>query len=84
MPNFKGDHLSKAAIHIMALVADYSSKDNLFEKPVMMIECFDWNEICEKDEVFSYPTLKIVRHGFEPKMYDGMFDTEEIIRALFL
>jgi hypothetical protein len=46
------------------------------------VNCFDWTDVCAKQKVYSFPTLRVYQFGRQPVVYRGMLDGEAVINFL--
>ncbi|KAM4014089.1 thioredoxin domain-containing protein 16 isoform 1-T4 [Anomaloglossus baeobatrachus] len=48
------------------------------------VNCADWTDVCTKEKIPGFPSLKIYQAGQEPFLYKGMMGAEELARFLML
>lgn len=48
------------------------------------VNCADWTDVCTKEGIASFPSVKIYQSGQEPFLYTGMMGTDELARFLML
>ncbi|CAF3767554.1 unnamed protein product [Rotaria sp. Silwood1] len=47
------------------------------------IDCFDWTDICNEENIFEWPTLILIENKTIKKIYQGSTDKNEMTLALF-
>ena len=47
--------------------------------PFATVECFDWTDICRKEDMFLYPSIRVYRRHKDWVTYDGVFSTEALV-----
>lgn len=73
---------SAAFLHAYAEAgASFPSPD---ESPLARVECFDWMDVCEKENITMYPTVHIYRKGQRQMVFNGHLGTESILSAVKL
>lgn len=58
--------------------------ENETDRPFTYVNCHDWTDVCAKEKITRYPTLKIFHQGKYLKDYDGMQSIEDVITAYTL
>ncbi|XP_077126132.1 thioredoxin domain-containing protein 16 isoform X2 [Ranitomeya variabilis] len=48
------------------------------------VNCADWTDVCTKEEITSFPSVKIYQAGQRPLLYRGLMGTDELARFLLL
>ncbi|XP_069594859.1 thioredoxin domain-containing protein 16 isoform X1 [Ranitomeya imitator] len=48
------------------------------------VNCADWTDVCTKEEITSFPSVKIYQAGQRPLLYRGMMGTDELARFFLL
>lgn len=48
------------------------------------VNCFDWNDVCEKNNITIYPTIKMFRKGSDDIIYNGPLDSDHLTKAVLL
>lgn len=48
------------------------------------VNCFDWTDVCQRNNVTVYPTVKMFRKGFGEIVYDGPLDSNHLTKAVLL
>ncbi|XP_073434020.1 thioredoxin domain-containing protein 16 isoform X2 [Dendrobates tinctorius] len=48
------------------------------------VNCADWTDVCTKEQITSFPSVKIYQAGQRPLLYGGMMGTDELARFLLL
>ncbi|KFO74599.1 Thioredoxin domain-containing protein 16, partial [Cuculus canorus] len=48
------------------------------------VNCWDWPDLCKKENVIQFPTIKIYEKGERSMMYNGMWGTEELTSFIML
>lgn len=69
----------------MAFLRAYGEAARKFEnetdRPFTYVNCYDWTDVCAKEKITQYPTLKIFHQGKYLKDYEGMLSIEDVITA---
>lgn len=69
----------------MAFLRAYGEAARKFEnetdRPFTYVNCYDWTDVCAKEKITQYPTLKIFHQGKYLKDYGGMLSIEDVITA---
>ena len=52
--------------------------------PFARVECFDWTDVCAKENITSYPTIRVFRKGMETVPYKGMLDKDAVLNMVKL
>ncbi|CAH1790922.1 unnamed protein product, partial [Owenia fusiformis] len=52
--------------------------------PLATVECWDWTDICGKENITFYPTLRIYRKGKQSIDYKGLLDGHSVLAAIRL
>ena len=55
--------------------------ENQTDRPYTYVNCHDWTDVCAKENITQYPTLKIYQHGKYLKNFDGMMSIEDVLAA---
>lgn len=55
--------------------------ENETDRPFTYVNCYDWTDVCAKEKITQYPTLKIFHQGKYLKDYGGMLSIEDVITA---
>ncbi|CAF3620235.1 unnamed protein product [Rotaria socialis] len=50
---------------------------------MMDIDCFDWTDLCDEENIFEWPTLLLIENKIVKKIYEGSTDKNEMTLALF-
>ncbi|XP_064600782.1 thioredoxin domain-containing protein 16-like [Liolophura sinensis] len=73
---------SAAFLHAYAEAgASFKSPD---ESPLARVECFDWTDVCQKENITMYPTVHFYRKGQRQMVYNGHLGTDSILSAIKL
>ena len=51
--------------------------------PMVEIDCFDWTDLCEKENIIQWPTLILAESLTESKTYRGSTNEQEMKLKLF-
>jgi len=51
--------------------------------PMIDIDCFDWTDVCNEENVIEWPTLMLTESETTMKMYQGSTNENEMTLALF-
>ncbi|XP_060063062.1 thioredoxin domain-containing protein 16-like [Ylistrum balloti] len=52
--------------------------------PLARVDCHDWTDVCARENVTIYPTLRIYRNGEKLRNYKGMLDTQNVVNTVKL
>ncbi|KAK7104825.1 thioredoxin domain-containing protein 16-like [Littorina saxatilis] len=52
--------------------------------PLMRMDCFDWTDICAKENITTYPMIYIYRDGGKRQQYRHAFDKDVLARTVSL
>ncbi|XP_078380854.1 uncharacterized protein LOC144663697 isoform X2 [Oculina patagonica] len=67
-----------AATHLSNLdVGDFAIK-------LARVNCFDWTDVCQKNNITVYPTIKMFRKGSDEVIYNGPLDSDHLSKAVLL
>lgn len=67
-----------AADHLSNLdVGDFAIK-------LARVNCFDWTDVCQKNNITVYPTIKMFRKGSDEIIYNGPLDSDHLSKAVLL
>ncbi len=73
---------------IMAFMRSYIDVSKVFaeenKEPLAAVDCYDWTDVCGKNNITSYPSIWIYRKNKEPMKYEGMLDSETLINSIKL
>jgi hypothetical protein len=47
------------------------------------IDCFDWTDVCNEENIIEWPTLMLTESETTMKMYQGSTNENEMTLALF-
>ncbi|XP_013406303.1 thioredoxin domain-containing protein 16-like [Lingula anatina] len=78
---FKMDAESMAFLRSFA-DASLDVYTNSADSPLASIECWDWTDVCGKQNITQYPVLRIYRKNMEPVEYKGMWDGDTVIKTV--
>ncbi|KAG9481440.1 hypothetical protein GDO78_010589 [Eleutherodactylus coqui] len=57
---------------------------DILDVALATVNCADWTDVCTKEEITSFPSVKIYHSGQKPFLYKGMMGTDELARFLML
>ena len=77
--NVKWDSTSKLARRTFHSLGSYLNDYIL----MIDIDCFDWTDVCNKENIVEYPTLAFTESNTIVKTYQGSTDENEMGLALF-
>ncbi|XP_073494569.1 thioredoxin domain-containing protein 16 isoform X2 [Phyllobates terribilis] len=77
-----GEHVSLSFLKSFQDVAK-KYKERL-DVSMSTVNCADWTDVCTKEQITSFPSVKIYQAGLQPFLYEGMMGTEELARFLLL
>ena len=66
------------------ILAQEGVKPNDGAKPLAAVDCYDWTDVCEKQNISIYPTVRIYRKGQGFTTYKDPLDTNAIVRTIKL
>uniref|UniRef100_V9KPH2 Thioredoxin domain-containing protein 16 n=1 Tax=Callorhinchus milii TaxID=7868 RepID=V9KPH2_CALMI len=49
-----------------------------------LVNCGDWPDVCSKQNVIQFPTIKMYSQGDNPLLYNGMLGTESLLKFIML
>ncbi|XP_069117215.1 thioredoxin domain-containing protein 16-like [Argopecten irradians] len=52
--------------------------------PLARVDCHDWTDVCSRENVTIFPTLRIYRNGEKLRNYKGMLDTQNVVNTVKL
>ena len=66
----------------MAFMRSYSEAAELLAQdgmqPLAAVDCYDWTDVCGKQNITSYPTIRIYKKGQGYTTYRGALDTRVV------
>lgn len=62
--------------------AAMSFDDGAVVNPLARVDCFDWTDVCGKQNITRYPTVQIYKKNKEPVEYKGLLDGEKVLNYL--
>ncbi|XP_021353708.1 thioredoxin domain-containing protein 16-like [Mizuhopecten yessoensis] len=72
----------------MAFLRAYGDASRQLEydprNPLARVDCHDWTDVCAKENVTMFPTLRIYRNGEKLRNYKGMLDTQNVVNTVKL
>lgn len=72
----------------MAFLYSYADASKEIEsdpsRPLTRVNCHDWTDVCGKEKIISYPTVRIYRNGKMWKDYKGMLDSRAMVTTVKL
>ena len=72
----------------MAFLRSYSDASKILAeenlRPLAAVSCFDWTDVCSKNNITAYPTIRVYRKNKEYREYKGMLDANSIISTVKL
>ena len=74
------DIQSQAFIRVYSEAAHALKQDGV--NVLAAINCFDWTDVCAKNNITSYPLVRIYRKGQKPTDYKGLLDYSAIISTV--
>lgn len=51
---------------------------------VARVNCYDWTDVCQKENIIIYPTLRVYKDGKQAWDYKGPQDTNAMYSTLKL
>ncbi|KAK3726894.1 hypothetical protein QZH41_016693, partial [Actinostola sp. cb2023] len=48
------------------------------------VNCFDWTDVCQHNNITTYPTIKLYRKGLDEFVYKGPLDAENLVKTVLL
>ncbi|XP_075700242.1 thioredoxin domain-containing protein 16 isoform X2 [Rhinoderma darwinii] len=76
------EHVSLTFLQSFLEVAEKYKE--MLDTSLATVNCADWTDVCTKEEITSFPSVKIYQSGQEPFLYKGMMGTDELARFLML
>ncbi|KAM3918433.1 thioredoxin domain-containing protein 16 isoform 2-T2 [Leptodactylus fuscus] len=76
------EHVSLAFLQVYLEVAK-KYKETL-DISLATVNCADWTDVCTKEDITIFPSVKIYQSGQKPLLYKGMMGTDELARFLML
>ncbi|XP_050406902.1 thioredoxin domain-containing protein 16 [Patella vulgata] len=58
--------------------------DNSTPNVLARMNCYDWTDVCGKENVFTYPTIRVFKKGKYIEDYNGLLDTQAVVRTIRL
>lgn len=52
--------------------------------PLARVNCFDWTDVCQKQNITTYPIIYIYRKGGQREQYRQALDTDVLVRTVTL
>ena len=52
--------------------------------PLVRIDCYDWTDVCQKENITSYPVIHIYRDGGNRQQYRHALDKDVLVRTVRL
>lgn len=53
-------------------------------RPLTRVNCHDWTDVCSKENIMAYPTVRMYRSGKMLKDYNGLLDTKAVVTTVKL
>lgn len=73
------DSFDSAAESILAFFSSESQ-----EPPLARVECSSWPDVCDKNNVTVYPTVKMYRGQSDIATYGGILDKNNVLKSYLL
>ena len=80
--NFTVDDKSVAFLYSYADASKEIESDPA--RPLTCVNWHDWTDICDKEIIVIYPTLRMYRNGKMLKDYQGLIDTKAVVTTVKL
>lgn len=48
------------------------------------VNCFDWSDVCQRNNITTYPTIKLFCKGIDEIVYNGPLDSNHLTKAVLL
>lgn len=58
--------------------------DDPSDHPLVRIDCYDWTDVCQKENITSYPVIHIYRNGGDRQQYRQALDKDVLVRTVWL
>lgn len=52
--------------------------------PLAAVNCFDWTDVCGKENITAYPTLMVYRRDAPRRLYRNMLSSEAMVNYIHL
>ncbi|XP_041350651.1 thioredoxin domain-containing protein 16-like [Gigantopelta aegis] len=78
------DAQSKAFLHSYKEVTQILSESDTKKSPLTIINCHDWTDVCQKQNITIYPTTRVFRKASKPMDYQGPLDIKAVVSAVKL
>ncbi|KAK3094193.1 hypothetical protein FSP39_025265 [Pinctada imbricata] len=75
------DHRSMAFLRAYG-EASRKLENETIKEPLASVNCHDWTDVCGKENITLYPTIRIFKAGSVFKDYDGMLDLHEVVKTV--
>jgi hypothetical protein len=71
----------------MAFLRSYAEAAMSFDNggvgnPLTRVDCYDWTDVCGKQNITKFPTVYIYKNDKDPVEYKGLLDGERVISYL--
>ncbi|XP_069807295.1 thioredoxin domain-containing protein 16 [Dendropsophus ebraccatus] len=76
------EHVSLTFLQSFLEVAEKYKE--ILEVSLASVNCADWTDVCTRENITSFPSVKIYQSGQPPFLYKGMMGTDELARFLML
>ena len=54
------------------------------DHPIARVNCYDWTDVCARENITTYPVIHYYRHGGKREQYKHAFDQWQLLRAVRL
>ena len=58
--------------------------DGPHDHPLVRIDCYDWTDVCQKENITTYPVIHIYRDGGNRQQYCHALDKDVLVRTVRL
>lgn len=77
------DAMSSAVRHSF-LAAANMLVENKKPNPLSSVNCYDWTDVCKKENITSWPVIRVYRKGHQFKLHKMVASPENVLRTVSL
>ncbi|XP_031567813.1 thioredoxin domain-containing protein 16-like [Actinia tenebrosa] len=55
-----------------------------FNVRLARVNCFDWTDVCQNNNITTYPTIKFYRKGSDELTYQGALDEDNLVKTVLM
>ncbi|XP_053408784.1 thioredoxin domain-containing protein 16-like [Mercenaria mercenaria] len=79
---FPFDAISMGSLRMFGEAADMFSQQTMLK--FARVNCYDWTDVCQKEKITIYPTLRVYKKGEKAWDYKGPHDTQAVFSTFKL